>query len=157
TVLSRFCMNSAQATISAVRRVRRAMAMGAWAARAGVDSFIAASIVPDAAGEKPAAPGKRALRGRYRITAKAPPDPASRNQDGAACRAPCLQRRMSGCGIAQRESLVHADGDGALLHHVKQLGRRPFKVGALRGVGGERGAGDIKAALGAEYAQIQRR
>ena len=54
TVLSRFCMNRAQATISAVNRVRGATDMGEAVRPGGmVGSFIEHSIAARAAQEKP--------------------------------------------------------------------------------------------------------
>jgi hypothetical protein len=54
TVESRFCMNMAVATISAVSRVRRATTIRTGRLGGGaLDSYIIPSVAPERAGEKP--------------------------------------------------------------------------------------------------------
>src|SRR4051812_22402433 len=107
TVLSRFCISRAHATMSAVSRTRRGPATGL--ARVG-----AASVAAWWSG----------LRG-------------SGDQDGAARRAARLERRVRLGGVLQREGLVDADLHCAGLHGLEQVRGGGGEVLGLRGVGGQ--------------------
>src|ERR1039458_195341 len=104
TVESRFCMNSAQATITAVSRVWRLVPR---LIRAG---FAVASVPRSPVlGWSPAAGTWVGLAG-----------PPLRQQHRAAGGLARFQRDVRGGGVAQLEGLVHLDLHRALLHHVEQ-------------------------------------